>query len=147
MHDRFHPIGACLLLAGAAVFLSAASHGTGVEGDPTEAAESWLAFMDADEYHESWTEAGQTFQAAFTAEAWAEQAAGVRQQIGNIVVREVTHTTPMTDPPGAPPGEYVQIHYRSEFSEAGAANEMVVVVNEGDRGWRVAGYFVQPIAG
>jgi len=147
MRNRIHHIVAVLSLAFVPGLLSATVPGTAVDPAATEAAESWLALLDAGEYHESWAEAGRTFQDAMTAETWAQQAASARQQVGEPVAREIAQTTPMTDPPGAPPGEYVQIQYRSEFSEVGAANEMVVVVNEADRGWRVVGYFVQPASG
>ncbi len=146
MRDHNYYTGIALLLLALPAILVGASTATPAETEATEAAESWLALLDAREFHESWAEAGETFQDAFTAEAWAEQAAGTRQQLGEVVSREVTATTPLTDPPGAPPGSYVQVQYRSEFSEIGPANEMVVVVDESARGWRVVGYFVQPAA-
>jgi hypothetical protein len=46
--------------------------------------------------------------------------------------------------PGAPPGTYVVLVYRSSFAKLTAAREQVTVAREKDGAWRVVGYFVRP---
>jgi hypothetical protein len=139
-----------LFLLACVPLLIAAAHpattATPADDDARTAAEAWLALMDADEYEQAWNEAGHAFQSAITAEAWTQQATAVRQQIGDVVSRERAADSQLTDPPGAPPGEYFQIQYQSEFGGVGAASEMLILINEAERGWRVVGYFVQPPA-
>jgi hypothetical protein len=109
-----------------------------------EAAETWLDWLAAGEFQTTWEEAGEMFRAATTAEGWAAQAAAGHQQIGDVMGRAVAEVRTVTDPPGAPPGDYVHIRYSSDFSVIGAATETVILVREAERGWRVIGYFVQP---
>jgi len=109
-----------------------------------EAARSWLALVDSEEYEDSWEEAARSFRSAVTVEAWSAQLTAGRAQVGTAEERELARSEAMTDPPGAPPGEYVQVTFRSTFSGAGQVTENVVLTHDGDRGWRVAGYFIQP---
>jgi hypothetical protein len=109
-----------------------------------EAAESWIATLEAGEYQTSWEEAGEMFRTTLTAEGWAEQAATVQEQIGRATSRELAELNAVTDPPGAPPGDYVHIRYHSDFAVLGSVLETVVLIREEERGWRVIGYFLQP---
>jgi hypothetical protein len=79
-----------------------------------------------------------------TSEAWVAQASGIRVQVGTVESREAAGAELMTDPPGAPAGEYARIRFDTEFSGAGVVTEVVVAIHETERGWRVAGYFLQP---
>lgn len=108
------------------------------------AAGAWLALIDAGEYEASWAEAATTFQQSVTAGAWAAQAAAARRQIGDVRARSFVAVEVMRDPPGAPPGEYVRVRFDTDLTVAGTLAEMVVLVRDGDRGLRVAGYFLQP---
>jgi hypothetical protein len=136
----------CCLLAGpTAVTAQAEAPQEAQEAQEAhEAADSWLALVDVQEYAASWEAAARSFQAAVAAEAWAAQLTAGRAQVGAVEDRELARSRAMTDPPGAPPGEYMQLHYESTFSGAGRVVENVVLVRDGDRGWRVAGYFIQP---
>jgi hypothetical protein len=133
-----------LALAAACYILIAPVFVAAQADDAREAAEDWLALIDAEDYAASWEAAARSFQSAVTAETWAAQLAAGRAQVGAAEERELAHTQPLTDPPGAPPGEYVQLRYDSTFGGAGRVTENVVLVRDGDRGWRVAGYFIQP---
>lgn len=108
-----------------------------------EVAERWLAHLDAEEYEASWAEAGRIFQRAVSEAQWVQQATALRQQVGGIEEREYLASESATDPQGAPPGDYVNVQYRSRFGTVGQATEVVVLVREAERGWRVVGYFLQ----
>lgn len=133
-----------LALATACSILAAPATTAAQAEGAREAAEEWLALIDAEDYAASWEAAARSFQSAVTAGAWAAQVTAVVAQVGTVEERELAHTQPMTDPPGAPAGEYVQLRYNTTFDGAGRLSENVVVVRDGDRGWRVAGYLVQP---
>jgi hypothetical protein len=129
----------CLLAAPGAVAAQADA-----TAEARAAAESWLAIIDGDDYAASWEEAARAFRSAITAEAWTAQLTPLRAQLGTVEERELAHSQAMTDPPRAAAGEYMQLQYQSTFSSAGRAIENVVLMRDGDRGWRVAGYFLQP---
>lgn len=135
-----------MVLIPAAVAAPSSALPTSPEEEAQAAAEAWLALLDAGDYEASWSEASMMFQGAVTAEAWAEQMGAVRAQVGEVESRELVVAEAVTDPPGAPAGEYVQLRYQSAFGSAGRLAEVVAAVYEEDRGWRVAGYIVQPSA-
>jgi ATP/maltotriose-dependent transcriptional regulator MalT len=93
-----------LALAAACYILIAPVFVAAQADDAREAAEDWLALIDAEDYAASWEAAARSFQSAVTAETWAAQLAAGRAQVGGVEERELAHTQPLTDPPGAPPG-------------------------------------------
>jgi hypothetical protein len=129
---------ACCLLAATTAGMSAQTE------EAREAAEAWLAMVDAGEYARSWEEAATAFKAAVTEEQWRTQMTAGRTQAGAVEKRTPAQAQTVTDPPGAPAGEYVQFRYDSTFSTLGPVSENIVLVRDGERGWRVAGYFLRP---
>jgi hypothetical protein len=107
------------------------------------AATAWLAQVDAGKYGESWTSAGATFKNAVTQEKWQEAVKRVRDQVGAFKSRTKSSAAPMTNPPGAAPGEYVILQYSATFEQRATATETVTAVHETDGTWRIVGYFVQ----
>lgn len=146
MRKRTHFAALALLLACPSLGAAPALAAQAVTAEPAarEAAEKWLAMVEAGDFQASWDEAGEMFREGTTAQAWARQAADGQQRIGEVVARELAEQHAVTDPPDAPPAEYVFLRYHSQFSVAGPALETVVLIREVERGWRVIGYFVQP---
>jgi len=107
------------------------------------AATAWLAQVDAGQYADSWTSAGATFKNAVGQEKWQEAVKRVRDQVGAFKSRTKSSAAPMTNPPGAPPGEYVIFQYSATFEQRATATETVTAVHETDGAWRIVGYFVQ----
>jgi hypothetical protein len=109
------------------------------------AAGSWVKIVDAGNYGSSWEEAATVFKSAVTSEQWTAAASGARGPLGSLVSRTLASRT-VTDqpPPGAPAGNYAIIRYTTAFANVPTVNEMVVLILDGDRGWRVAGYTVRP---
>jgi hypothetical protein len=116
----------------------------GVQEPVWRAAGAWLGLLDARNYTESWNQAARVFQRAVTAEAWARQAAPLRERSGDPIARELVDIDEVTDPPGVPPGDYVRLQFKCECSRAGLVQEIMLMVNDGERGWRVASYRVEP---
>jgi hypothetical protein len=131
----------CMLLFGA---LPATAQPTAPDTAARQAAEAWMTLVATGDFSASWDEAGELFRAGTTAADWAADADAGQRQVGDLVVRELADLLVVTDPPGAPPAEYVLLRYRSEFTLAGVATETVFLVREAERGWRVIGYFVHP---
>lgn len=107
------------------------------------AATEWLALVDAGEYEESWREAASAFQDAVTPAVWETALIDARGQFEPFGERTLTSSQQMTDPPGAPAGDYILLQYRTEVSGDRTVTETVVPMKEGDV-WKVSGYFVRP---
>jgi hypothetical protein len=127
----------CLLLTPS---FAAAQEG---EDPRVASAKQWLRLVDAGNYSQSWEESGEEFKGAVTRETWEQQLTVVRSPMGAVVSRELNSTQPLTDPPSAPPGEYLVIRFSTSFEEQATATETVVLAQEGENDWKVAGYFIQ----
>ena len=108
------------------------------------AAESWLALVDSARYAESWTQAAVAFRAAVSQGAWDTTMARVRGPLGATRSRGLLGAQYSTSLPGAPPGEYVVLQFRTVFAgRETPAVETVVPMKEPDGTWRVSGYFIR----
>jgi hypothetical protein len=108
------------------------------------AAESWLTLVDSARYAESWTQAAAGFRAAVSQETWDTTMVRVRGPLGAARSRELLGAQYSTSLPGAPPGGYVVLQFRTVFAGREApAVETVVPMKEPDGIWRVSGYFIR----
>ncbi len=82
----------------------------------TAAATEWLALVDSGEYEESWQKAASAFQDAVTPAVWETSLTDARSQFEPFGERTLTSSQQVTDPPGAPAGDYVLLQYRTEVS-------------------------------
>ena len=112
------------------------------ETEAEQAADAWLALVDAGDYAQSWETASDYFKGAITKPQWEQMVAGVRKPLGAVRQRtlrsaQYTHTLP-----GAPDGEYVVLQYDTSFAGKAAAVETVTPKRDGDA-WRVSGYYIK----
>ena len=107
-----------------------------------DAARSFARHIDAGDYTASWAEAGSMFKQAVTADAWAAQAAPIREPLGAMVSRTEKSIESQTELPGAPRGEYRLISFDTDFSNASGRSETFVMAKEDGR-WGVVGYFIR----
>jgi len=137
------PVSAALILLPSTIRpLAAQEASTDVEA-ASAAATKWLALIDAGEYEASWTQAASGFQDAVTPAVWTESVTNARGSLEPFGDRELISSQQVTDPPGAPPGDYVILQYRTDVAGDRTAVETVVPMREGDA-WKVSGYFVNP---
>jgi hypothetical protein len=132
------------VLAASAVGPAARAQQPDASAQARQAAEAWLAVVDSGRYADSWTAAGQAFRGAVSQAAWDSTMRVHRQPLGAVTSRELLGAQPMTDPPGAPPGAYILLQFRTRFAgRETPAVETVVPFREQDGAWRVSGYFIR----
>ena len=103
----------------------------------------WLAMVDEGDYGGSWDEGARMFKGQVSRSRWQDAARGARGPQGALDSRSLRSRQYETELPGAPDGEYVVVQYDSSFANNRSAIETVSLVLDGDRGWRVTGYFIR----
>jgi hypothetical protein len=138
-HHTFARLAIVMLLGGTTLAAQTAEDAAQAIG------ESWVKIVDAGNYGQSWDEAATLFKSAVTKDQWASAASNARGPLGSLTSRTLA-SRQITDqpPPGAPAGKYAILRYTTAFANAPAVNEMVILILDGDRGWRVGGYTVRP---
>ena len=107
-----------------------------------EAAQEWLALLDAGKYETTWEEGATLIKSKMTAEQWAAQVRQAHAALDSLRSRSLVAARYATDIPNAPEGEYVVAQYKSMY---GAKETVETTYLKKDDGmWRVAGYFVKP---
>jgi hypothetical protein len=112
------------------------------ESAAIEAANEWIALLDAGDFRTSWERSALLFQNAVSASQWEASVTAARRPFGKFVSREVLSAEFKRSLPGAPDGQYVVIQYRSAFEKKQAAVETVTpMLEEGD--WKISGYYIK----
>lgn len=107
-----------------------------------EAAESWLALVDAGQGPASWKQASSAFRNGMSREAWTKRMRSIRSQLGQLEDRSPVSARFARQLPGSPQGEYVVLLYESRFTGYRVATERLILRRAEDGSWGVAGYFV-----
>ena len=129
-------------LAAAMLALPAAAQAPG--DGAARAMTAWLELVDAGRWAESWAGFAPPVQAMISVAAWEAGTRQARQPFaGGVASRRVESSEALPPPPGAPPGEFVRLHFTTRFAGGAQATETVTAMNGGD-GWRAAGYFIAP---
>ncbi|HZD30903.1 MAG TPA: DUF4019 domain-containing protein [Candidatus Angelobacter sp.] len=110
----------------------------------TDAAVPWLALVDSGQYGESWFQASSDFRGAASKEQWVHALNTVRAPLGKLVSRQLKSASYTTRLPNVHDGEYVVLQYETSYEKAPAMLEVVVMVLEKNREWKVTGYFIKP---
>ena len=137
----FRPVTLCILAVGFAA--APASAQDDKIADAEEAALAWLAIVDEGDYGGSWDEAARFFKGRVPRSRWQDAARAARGPQGALDSRGVRSSQYETELPGAPEGKYVVVQYDSSFANNRSAIETISLVLDGDRGWRVTGYFIR----
>jgi hypothetical protein len=127
----------------AAPLARSAGDSAAAEAAAVQAAEQWLALVDAAEYDRSWTSAAAYFKAAITGDKWNQTLAAFRGPLGRVLSRERAEAAYATTLPGAPDGEYVVVQFKTSFENKKSAVETVTPMLENDGRWRVSGYYIK----
>ncbi len=108
-----------------------------------QAAASWLALVDAENYSEAWKGFSSFFQERMTLPKWEEQVKSARSIFGKFESRTLKSATPAKTLPGAPDGDYVVIQYDTTFEKKKEALETITLQLGKDGKWGVVGYFIK----
>ena len=107
-----------------------------------DAAKSWLSLIDSGNYAESWDNAASFFKKTMPKEKWEKTLSGLLPSYGKIIERVLISSKYYTELPGAPPGEYVVIQFKTFFeSKRGSIETVTPMKDEGK--WKVSGYFIK----
>jgi hypothetical protein len=137
-------VGSCLAVVFSSALAAQAPGDTAATvGAAESAAQVWLATVDKGEIAKSWDEAALSFQLAVTEAKWEQAVKSARGPFEPFGTRRRIMARYTTEPPNAPPGQYVLLQYSTNVSGGRQVVETVVPVLDGKRGWRVAGYFVR----
>ena len=107
------------------------------------AAHRWLALVDKGEIAKSWDEGALVLQLGVTETKWEQLVRSARAPFEPFGARHQIMARYTTDPPNAPPGQYVLLQYQTDVSGGRHVVETVVPTLDGKRGWRVSGYFIR----
>lgn len=127
------------------VICAAAAHadeGADVDGAQA-AARAWLAQIDAGHYGQAWNSTSAFFQHAMPAAQFEHSLDIVRKPLGAVTSRKLKSATYTTSLPGAPPGKYVVIQYRTDFAGKRDGVETITPMLDKDGRWRVSGYYIR----
>lgn len=138
---RFIEVGAFLLFSFAAFCQSPAAETP--EKKAQDAAEEWLALIDAGKFAESWQSAAGNFKAAVSQAQWQSSLDAVRKPLGNLVSRKLKSAKYTKTVPGAPDGEYVILQFDTSFTNMKQAVETITPMLDADKKWKVSGYFIK----
>lgn len=126
-----------------ALFIPVAGLAAGVDTQKaTDAAKSWLALIDHNNYAQSWKESGALFQSHVTEAQWESAAKAARDPMGPVVTRNVAGVSLAATLPGAPDGQYAVVTFDTKFANKAAAVETMAMAMDGGS-WKAVGYHVR----
>jgi len=108
-----------------------------------DAAQNWLAGIDAGAYAKSWDGGSAYFRGAVSQKDWETALTAFRKPLGALGSRRVTKAKSLTSLAGAPDGTYVVMEFATSFAKKKEAFETVCFSREADGSWRAAGYFIR----
>ncbi len=113
-------------------------------GQDAQPGDDFLKALDTQHYAESWDMASDYLKQSVSRDEWTSQMVRTRDTIGSVASRTLQTSEPLKDFPGAPPGEYLLLTYRTVFASQGAAKtETLPLIKGADGRWRAVGYFVR----
>lgn len=103
---------------------------------------AWVALLDRQRWADSWNAAGALFKSQVPKSKWAATIQSLRQSLGPVSARTLQGTTRASSLPGAPPGDYEIVAFKTNFAANPNAIETVVMAREG-KSWKANGYFIR----
>jgi len=111
--------------------------------EAVEAAQKWLALIDAGKAGVAWDVAAPYLKSAVTRPKWIAGMRDARKPYGKLVSRRATKFARAHTMPGAPDGDYAIIEFETVFANGKRATEHLTWTIEGGDAWRVAGYYIR----
>lgn len=108
------------------------------------AAARWLALVDSGRYAASWDSAATSFRTAISRTDWNTAVTAARSQVDPLGRRRLSNAQYARELHDAPPGEYVVLQFSTTTRNDTSVLETITLAREGQRTWRVIGYFIKP---
>jgi len=104
-----------------------------------QAADAWISLWDSGKYDETYDQLAEVTKKDISQRQWFEYWSAVRKPLGNVRSRRMIdlRTQLMPGPSGQ---ESAMLQYKSSFEKNELVIEILGLVHEKDRGWRVANY-------
>jgi hypothetical protein len=102
----------------------------------------FLGYLDQGRFADSYAYTGILIRAQLDRDAYAAQIEKTRAGVGSLLGRDPIDAAYTTTVPGAPAGQYVVLHYHSNFSGRGEAVETLTLAFAKGY-WRVSGYYIK----
>jgi hypothetical protein len=112
------------------------------EAAAAKAASDWLKLIDAGEYGKAWDESAAVFRERVPRQQWVDSLPKNRAEFGALKTRRFDGTSYRGSISGAPEGEYVAVHYYTEFEKNPSGDEVVTMLLQGGT-WRPVGYLLR----
>lgn len=109
-----------------------------------KAAVFWLNLADRDFVDKTYEESSSIFKEKVKLPEWRQAMAQTRAQVGKKTQRTLVTKKLVANPPGAPPGRYFMLSFKTQFARTGETSETLTMLCDKDTRWRMAGYFVKP---
>jgi len=109
----------------------------------TQAAQSWLALLDADKFEATWTQSASPLRSNIDATGWAQRIKSAHSTLDSLRSRSLVEARYTTTLPNMPEGDYVIAQYRATYGAQPAAETVSLMKEQGE--WRVAGYVIRPV--
>jgi cytoskeletal protein RodZ len=108
-----------------------------------EAAEKWLALLDAGKAGIAWDASSAHLKSVVTRQKWVTEITKTRKPLGKLGTRKAEKFARSHSLPGAPEGDYSIVEFESVYANGKRATEQVIWMFEADSVWRVSGYFIR----
>lgn len=108
-----------------------------------EESQKWLTLADQGQYDKTWLSASEYFRSLIPQQWGQAQIEGSRKSMGNLISRNLRTQDYKTSVPAAPDGDYYILVFDSSFANKKAAVEIVTMMKDKDKQWRLAGYFIK----
>ncbi len=102
----------------------------------------WLKLIDNADYGKAWDECSALFRQKVTRQQWVDGIPKNRAEYGTFKARKLDGAAYRNSLPGAPDGDYVTVHFISDYEKNPVADELVTLVYQ-DGAWRPIGYLLK----
>jgi uncharacterized protein DUF4019 len=150
MRQSIAMAAAVLLTALAVVSQVQAQSVTPEQRQALDAAERWLAPLDAQRYADAWAMAAESFKASVGRQEFRDGIRNIRKDYGKVIARKAEKMGFVGEAPnpndaatGPKQGTQVAILFETKFAGKKQATEELSMVLEKDGLWRVAGYYIR----
>ena len=113
------------------------------EAAAVNAAERWLAPVDAGRSADAYAMAATSFKSAVSRGQWRDGLRDIRKPFGRVVTRKAAKLASKSEKPKGDPGEQIVILFDTTFAGNKLATEEITMVRETDGLWRVAAYYIR----